>query len=459
MKRYARREFLRALGAGAAGAGLLGAMRARAAAKDRPNVLWIISEDTGPEFGCYGYPLVHTPNVDRLAAEGARFTNACTTGAVCSASRSAFMTGMYQTTIGAHHHRSHRRDGYTLPDPVHVFTKYFRDAGYFTALCGKGKTDWNFKPKVKPYDSHKWEDLKTHQPFFAQYQFGETHRKFKHCPEHPVDPAKVTLPPYYPDHPVARQDWALYLETVNVLDQKIGEVLARLEKDGMAENTIVFYFGDHGRAHARGKQWMYDGGIHVPLVIRAPGLIRPGTVVDEVVSAIDFAPTCLKLCGIEPPEHMQGRVFLGPDRDKPREVVPQLHAGTALPATEPVQGTLVSDDPADAPAAQGGETDARPAALHGRDATRGGTLRPRGRPLGNPQPRPGSRAPGHPPGHAKTPGRLDRAHRRQGPIPRKRRGRQGVGREDEEDLRPQGPVGRRGGLCVRQGLRRALTRG
>jgi len=120
---------------------------------------------------------------------------------------------------------------------------------------------------------------------------------------------------------VAREDWALYLETVNVLDQKIGEVLARLEQDGMAENTIVFYFGDHGRAHARGKQWMYDGGIHVPLVIRAPGLIRPGTVVDEVVSAIDFAPTCLKLCGIEPPEHMQGRVFLGPDRDKPREVV------------------------------------------------------------------------------------------------------------------------------------------
>jgi len=124
-----------------------------------------------------GYPLVHTPNVDRLAAEGARFTNACTTGAVCSASRSAFMTGMYQTTIGAHHHRSHRRDGYTLPDPVHVFTKYFRDAGYFTALCGQRKTDWNFKPKVKPYDSHKWEDLKTHQPFFAQYQFGETHRR------------------------------------------------------------------------------------------------------------------------------------------------------------------------------------------------------------------------------------------------------------------------------------------
>jgi len=340
MAHLKRRAFLRALGGTAAGAGAMAAglgsaeatagqpkptgetAAAKASGDRRPNVLWLISEDTGPEFGCYGYPLVTTPNVDRLAREGARFTNACTTGAVCSASRSAFMTGMYQTTIGAHNHRSHRKDGYTLPDDIYVFTKYFRDAGYYTAICGPHKkTDWNFKPKVKPYDGNKWEDLKTHQPFFAQYQFGETHRKFKHCPDHPIDPAQVTLPPYYPDHPVAREDWALYLETVNVLDQKIGEVLAMLERDGLAENTIVFYFGDHGRAHARGKQWLYDGGIHVPLVIRAPGIVEPGTVVDELVSAIDFAPTCLKLCGIEPPKHMQGRVFLGPERDPPRDVL------------------------------------------------------------------------------------------------------------------------------------------
>ena len=322
MQTLARRAFLRTLGVGAASAAILGPAAARAGQAKRPNVLWLISEDTGPEFGCYGYPLVHTPNVDGLARQGARFTNACTTGAVCSASRSAFMTGMYQTTIGAHHHRSHRKDGYTLPDGVQVFTKYFRDAGYYTALCGPHKkTDWNFKPKNKPYDGNKWEDLKNHQPFFAQYQFGETHRKFKHCPDHPVDPAKVTVPPYYPDHPVARKDWALYLETVNVLDQKIGKVLADLDEWGLAENTIVIYFGDHGRAHARGKQWLYDGGIHVPLVIRAPGLTEPGTVIEEPVSAIDFGPTCLRLCGIEPPGHMQGRVFLGPNRDAPRDVV------------------------------------------------------------------------------------------------------------------------------------------
>ena len=316
-----RRGFLRSVGLAGAVAMTVGAGAHAAPKAKRWNVLWIISEDTGPEFGCYGYPHVHTPNVDRLAGQGARFTNACTTGAVCSASRSGFMTGMYQTTIGAHQHRTPKAAKKPLPEGVHVFTKYFRDAGYTSIIPYGRKTDWNFTPTVKPYDSNTWDDLKKHQPFFAQVQFGETHRKFKRCKEHPVDPDTVTVPPYYPDHPVAREDWALYLETVNVLDEKIGEVLAKLEQDGLAENTIVFYFGDHGRAHVRGKQWLYDGGIHVPLVIRAPGLIEPGTVCDEMVSAIDFAPTCLRVCGIEPPGHMQGRVFLGPNRDAPREVV------------------------------------------------------------------------------------------------------------------------------------------
>ena len=317
-----RRDFLTASAASLAAGLVPGAMAAEPkAAGRRPNILWIISEDTGPEFGCYGYPLVHTPNVDRLAREGARFTAAFTSAPVCSTSRSSFMTGMYCSTLGAHNHRSHRNDGFTLPEGVHVFTQYLRDAGYFTAIPGGRKTDWNFKPRVQPYESNRWEDLKSHQPFFAQYQFSETHRRFKHCKDHPVDPAKVTLPPYYPDHPVARADWALYLETVNVLDQKIGTVLGKLEADGLADNTIVFYFGDHGRAHVRGKQWLYDGGIHIPLVIRWPGHIKPGTVADELVSAIDFAPTCLRAAGAPVPKHMQGRVFLGPKRDEPRDAI------------------------------------------------------------------------------------------------------------------------------------------
>ena len=317
--RLSRRDFITSTAA-VLTPGIAHAATGRSASQ-HPNILWIISEDTGPEFGCYGYPNVHTPSVDRLASEGVRFTNAFTATPVCSSSRSSFMTGMYATTIGAHNHRSHRKDGFTLPEGVHVLTKYLRDSGYFTALCGSRKTDWNFATEVKPYDSHRWEDLKSHQPFFAQYQFSETHRRFKNCKEHPIDPDQVELPPYYPDHPGARQDWALYLETVNVLDQKIGKVLQKLDEDGLADNTIVFYFGDHGRAHVRGKQWLYDGGIHVPLVVRWPGGLTPGTVSDGLVSAIDFAPTCLRLAGVIPPEHMQGRVFLGPDRSPAREMV------------------------------------------------------------------------------------------------------------------------------------------
>ena len=304
-----------------------------ARAGQRPNVLWIIAEDMGPELGCYGTDLVFTPNLDRLAGQGVRYTRAFTTGPVCSASRSAFMTGMYQTSIGAHNHRSHRDDDYRLPEGVRVLTDWLRDAGYFTAnlrhvapdLRGTGKTDWNFKPHGKPYDSAQWNDLKPNQPFYAQINFPETHRGFKHCKEHPVDPGQVKLPPYYPDHPTAREDWAMYLETVNVLDQKVGKLLAKLEEDGLADDTVVIFFGDHGRAMVRAKQWCYDSGLHVPLVIRwpknfpAPPQYRPGSVSDQLIAAIDLAATTLAIAGAKRPPKMQGRVFLGPEADPPRE--------------------------------------------------------------------------------------------------------------------------------------------
>jgi arylsulfatase A-like enzyme len=147
----------------------------------RPNILWLIAEDFGPHLGCYGAKEVSTPNLDRMAAEGARYTRFFTTAPVCSPSRSAFMTGMYQTTIGAHQHRSHRDDGYQLPKGVRVLTDWFRDSGYFTANVrhlpepiewkGTAKTDWNFTYDGKPFDSDRWSDFKTHQPFFAQINF------------------------------------------------------------------------------------------------------------------------------------------------------------------------------------------------------------------------------------------------------------------------------------------------
>ena len=275
----------------------------------RPNVLWIIAEDMGPELGCYGTREVWTPNLDRFAEKGMLLTHAFTTAPVCSASRSAFMTGMYQTTIGAHNHRSHRRDGYQLPKGIRLLTHRLRDAGVFTANIrhltenkkepfyrGTGKTDWNFNVKGPAYDSGTWSDLKNNQPFYAQINFSETHRGGSWNNSHKqikrtANPRKVKLPPYYPDHPVARKDWAQYLNTVMALDKKVGFVLNKLEEDGIAENTVVLFFGDHGRAMVRGKQWCFDSGLRIPCImywpkgVEAPSGYEPGTVSNRVWTA------------------------------------------------------------------------------------------------------------------------------------------------------------------------------
>ena len=311
----------------------------------RPNILWIIAEDMGPELGAYGYGGIETPHLDRLAAEGMLFTHAFTTAPVCSTSRSAFMTGMYQTSIGAHNHRSHRDDGYQLPPGVRVLTDWLRPAGYFTAnvvhltedpdesfFRGTGKTDWNFTYEGPRFDSDRWADLAPREPFYAQVNFSETHRgpawdeSHLHI-EHPADPAQVQLPPYYPDHPEVRADWAQYLNTVMALDRKVGRVLRKLEEDGLADSTVVVFMGDHGRAMIRGKQWPYDSGLHVPLIVRwprglpAPKGYEPGTVSDRLVASIDVSATTLALAGVDPPLLMQGRVFLGEEATPPREFV------------------------------------------------------------------------------------------------------------------------------------------
>jgi len=315
-----RREFLRSA-AGSAAALLtsqlpLGSVLAQS---PRPNILWLIAEDLCPDLGCYGNALVHTPNLDRLASEGIRYTNAFTTAPVCSPSRSALMTGMYQTSIGAHNHRSHRRDNYHLPEGVRLVTDILRQAGYFTAnvihaapgVKGTGKTDFNFTAE-HPFDGSDWSQRQPGQPFFAQVNFREAHRPFEHDREHPVDPEAVEIPPYYPDHPITRRDWAAYLETINILDRKIGAVLSRLDQEGLRENTVVIFFADHGRAHVRAKQWLYDGGIHIPLIVRWPGHMPAGEVRDELVSAIDITAATLALAGVQIPPTMQGRPFLDP---------------------------------------------------------------------------------------------------------------------------------------------------
>jgi len=287
----------------------------------RPNILWLIAEDLSPDLACYGNRAVHTPHLDRLAAEGVRFTRAFVTGPVCSASRSAIATGMYQTTIGAHNHRSHRDDGYRLPKGVEPFTRYLERAGYHTSnvtsaapgVRGTGKTDFNFVTE-DIFEGTDWNQRRSGQPFYAQVNFSETHRAFRRCPDRPVDPMSIALPPYYPDHPSVRKDWAMYFETLQNLDAKVGKVLARLDEEGLTQETIVIFFGDHGRPMPRGKQFLYEGGIRIPLLVRIPEKFRPagvkpGMICEDLVSAIDITASTLKLAGIEPPAHMEGRPF------------------------------------------------------------------------------------------------------------------------------------------------------
>lgn len=272
-----------------------------------PNILWIVADDLGIDLGCYGESLVHTPHLDKLASEGTRFDHAYTVAAVCSVSRSALITGMYPVSVGCHQHRTQFKD--SLPEPARPITEYFREAGYF--VTNKGKTDYNFiHHKDSLYNGTDWRQRKEGQPFFAQIQISYPHRPFKRDPSRPVDADQVTLPPYYPDHPIARQDWALYLETIQTVDREVGEILEKLEEDGLAENTVVFFFGDQGRPHVRAKQFLYEGGIHTPLIIRWPGTLKPGTVDKQLISNLDLAPTTMKIANIAPPDYMQGKDFL-----------------------------------------------------------------------------------------------------------------------------------------------------
>ena len=280
----------------------------------KPNVLWIYGEDLYPNLACYGTPVVQTSVLDQFASEGTLFRNAFVTCPVCSPSRSAIITGRYQTSFGAHNHRSNR--DLPLDEDIRLITDYFRDAGYFTCNSSgppndkAGKTDFNFL-RENPFDGARWSEREADQPFYAQFNITDTHRDFAPDPGNPIDPDAVELPPYYPDHPLVRKDWAMWLESIQVFDRKVGEVLKRLDDEGLTENTIVFIISDHGRAHIRDKQFLYDGGIRVPCIVRWPGHIDAGVVSDSLVSGIDFAPTALSLAGLDVPKVYEGSVFVG----------------------------------------------------------------------------------------------------------------------------------------------------
>ena len=267
-----RRNFLKAASATAASLALGGCFESKKSFSNKnqpkPNIVWVVTEDMSCHFGYQGEKLVQTPNVDKLAKEGAVFSNAYISCPVCSPSRSAMVTGMYQTTIGAHNHRSSRASNIYLDAQYKLIPQYFREAGYYVVNTDdsvrkkSGKTDYNFVFDFdKVYDPADFSGHKEGQPFFAQVQLhggklrGDNNwkKKARQHPAKPVTANQVTLPPYYPDYPVIRDDWAEYLNTVQYTDLEVGHVIDKLKDEGVLDNTIIVFMTDHGISHARGE--------------------------------------------------------------------------------------------------------------------------------------------------------------------------------------------------------------
>ena len=304
----------------------------------RPNILWISCEDISPNLGCYGDRHAATPALDRLARQGVRYGNVFSTAGVCAPTRSGIITGMYPSTLGSNHMRSRA----TLPDHVKCFPEYLRAAGYY--CTNNAKTDYNFPVPKTAWDacSRKahWRNRPRGKPFFAVFNITVCHesqirasdkqhakntRRLK--PEQRQDPDRITPPPYHPDTPVVRRDWARYNEIITAMDYQVADRLEEIRHAGLENDTIVFFWSDHGAGLPRMKRWLYDSGTRVPMIVRIPKKFRvgpqgkPRTVDEQLVSFIDLAPTVLNLAGVSIPEHMQGRAFLGGNLTPPREYV------------------------------------------------------------------------------------------------------------------------------------------
>ncbi len=294
----------------------------------RPNIVWIVSEDMNFEVGAFGDEVADTPRLDQLASEGVRYTNVFATSGVCAPARAALITGMYATSIGAHHMRSSRAGYQPVPPPeVKTFTEHLRAAGYYTSNLGK--TDYQFSgpigdPPLTNWDEPNgdWRGRAEGQPFFSYFTLFVTHESGLFGPRAPkTDAETVTVPPYYPDTPAVRRDFARLYDNVASMDGLAGQILDALEEDAVADDTIVFFFPDNGRGFPRDKRWIYDGGIHEPMIIRWPDGRDAGAVSDRLISFIDLPATVLSLAGVPVPEYMEGRPFHGPQRRRERDYV------------------------------------------------------------------------------------------------------------------------------------------
>ena len=311
---------------------------------ERPNILWITCEDMSPRLGFYGDEVARTPNIDQLAARGIRYTNVYSVSGVCAPSRAALISGMYPTSFGAQHMRTTSRtaslDQITDPEllaiPVYEavlpvgalsYPEHFRMAGYFTT--NNSKTDYQYLPTLTEWDengSHAhWRNRKDKdQPFFSVFNIMETHesRVWRHANKPIlVNPDDIELPPYYPDSEIIRRDMAIHYSNIIRMDSIVGTIIQQLEEDGLVDNTIIFYYSDHGDGLPRMKRWNKDSGLHVPLIVSYPDGKDAGTVNDQMISFVDFAPTALSLAGLDVPENMHGVPFLGDDEAEPREYI------------------------------------------------------------------------------------------------------------------------------------------
>ena len=293
-----------------------------------PNILWLTSEDNGPHLGCYGDKYADTPNLDGLAARGMIYTRAISNAPVCAPARTTIISGMYPTSTGAEHMRSMTN----LPKSFKMYPVYLRELGYY--CTNNSKEDYNLAKDGQVWNEGgrkaTWANRPNKdQPFFAIHNFTISHesqiRKRPHQQVH--DPKKVRIPAYQPDTPEVRQDWAQYYDKLSEMDKMVGEKLQLLEEEGLAEDTIIFYFGDHGSGMPRSKRWPYFSGINVPLIVHVPAKwkhlasseYKAGGSSDRRVGFIDLAPTLLSIAGQKPPQHMQGHAFMGTEEAPAQE--------------------------------------------------------------------------------------------------------------------------------------------
>ncbi len=297
------------------------------AAEDRPNILWITCEDMGQQLGCYGDKFARTPVLDALAAKGVRYENVWSNAPVCAPARTAIISGLYPTSTGGEHMRSMVR----VPSTARLYPCYLRDAGYYCS--NNSKEDYNHFDTGQVWDQSNgkahWRNRKPGQPFFAIFNNVGTHESQIRKRPHTLvnDPREVRVPAYHPDTPEVRRDWTQYYDNIQAMDTHAGTILKQLEEDGLAENTIVFFYGDHGAGMPRSKRWPYDSGLRVALIAYFPEKYRhlapkgyaPGKALTRLVSFVDLAPTLLSLAGVKPPAHMQGSAFAGPHTGPERQ--------------------------------------------------------------------------------------------------------------------------------------------